>query len=189
MGKVFEGIDDGLRRFLEAQKVFFVATAPLDAAGHVNLSPKGLDSFRVLDPHTVAYIDLTGSGIETVAHVRENGRIVLLFCAFEGPPKIVRLHGRGEVVEAGDARFESLAARFPSFASTRSIIRISLERIADSCGYGVPLYAFQAERPQLGQWAERKGADGVVRYREENNVRSIDGLAGLDGAARGSKSG
>ena len=183
MGKLYDAIDDALRRFLEAQKMFFVATAPLAGAGHVNLSPKGLDSFRVLDPRTVAYLDLTGSGIETVAHLRENGRIVLLFCAFEGAPKIVRLHGRGEVVEPGDGRFAPLVGRFPSFASTRAIILVSLERIADSCGYGIPLYAFQGDRAQLGQWAERKGAEGIVRYREENNRRSIDGLAGLESAA------
>jgi hypothetical protein len=182
MGKLYDEIDEPLRRFLEAQRMFFVATAPLDAAGHVNLSPKGLDSFRVIDPRTVAYLDLTGSGIETVAHLRENGRIVLLFCAFEGPPKIVRLHGRGEVVEPGDPRFGSLVARFPSFASTRSVIVISLERIADSCGYGVPLYGYEGQRSQLIDWAERKGADGVVRYREDNNRRSIDGLQGLKGS-------
>ena len=162
--------------------MFFVATAPLDAAGHINLSPKGLDSFRVIDPRTVAYLDLTGSGIETVAHLRENGRIVLLFCAFEGPPKIIRLHGRGEVVEPGDPRFGSLAARFSSFPSTRSVIVIALERISDSCGYGVPLYGYEGQRSQLIDWAERKGADGVVRYREDNNRRSIDGLQGLKGS-------
>jgi predicted pyridoxine 5'-phosphate oxidase superfamily flavin-nucleotide-binding protein len=179
MSKTFDEVDDGLRRFLEAQRVFFVATAPLDRAGHVNLSPKGLDSFRVLDPHTVAYVDFTGSGIETIAHLRENGRIVLMFCAFEGPPKIIRLHGRGEVVEPDDARFAALAAKFPSFASTRAVIVVTLERIADSCGYGVPLYTFRAERTQLGEWAERKGADGIARYQREHNLRSIDGLAGL----------
>ena len=182
MGKLYDEIDETLRRFLEAQRMFFVATAPLDAAGHVNLSPKGLDSFRVIDPRTVAYLDLTGSGIETVAHLRENGRIVLLFCAFEGPPKIVRLHGRGKVVEPGDARFGLLAARFPSFPSTRSVIVIALERISDSCGYGVPLYGYEGQRSQLIDWAERKGADGVVRYREDNNRRSIDGLQGLKGS-------
>jgi hypothetical protein len=182
MGKLYDEIDEALRGFLEAQRMFFVATAPLDAAGHVNLSPKGLDSFRVIDRRIVAYLDLTGSGIETVAHLRENGRIVLLFCAFEGPPKIVRLHGRGEVVEPGDPRFESLAARFPSFPSTRSVIVIALERISDSCGYGVPLYGYEGQRSQLVNWAERKGADGVLRYREDNNRRSIDGLQGLKGS-------
>jgi hypothetical protein len=182
MGKLYDEIDETLRRFLEAQRMFFVATAPLDAAGHVNLSPKGLDSFRVIDPRTVAYLDLTGSGIETVAHLRENGRIVLLFCAFEGPPKIVRLQGRGEVVEPSDPGFGALAARFPTFAGTRSVIVISLERISDSCGYGVPLYGYEGQRSQLLDWAERKGADGVVRYREDNNRRSIDGLRGLKGS-------
>jgi hypothetical protein len=182
MGKLYDEIDEALRGFLEAQRMFFVATAPLDAEGHVNLSPKGLDSFRVIDRRTVAYLDLTGSGIETVAHLRENGRIVLLFCAFEGPPKIVRLHGRGEVVEPGDPRFGSLAARFSSFPSTRSVIVIALERISDSCGYGVPLYGYAGQRSQLIDWAERKGADGVARYRGDNNRRSIDGLQGLKGS-------
>jgi pyridoxamine 5'-phosphate oxidase-like protein len=182
MGKLYDEIDEALRGFLEAQRMFFVATAPLDAEGHINLSPKGLDSFRVIDRRTVAYLDLTGSGIETVAHLRENGRIVLLFCAFEGPPKIIRLHGRGEVVEPGDPRFGSLATRFSSFPSTRSVIVIALERISDSCGYGVPLYGYEGQRSQLIDWAERKGADGVVRYREDNNRRSIDGLQGLKGS-------
>jgi pyridoxamine 5'-phosphate oxidase-like protein len=179
MGKVYDGIDETLARFIAAQHVFFVASAPLAASGHVNLSPKGLDSFRILDPKTVAYLDLTGSGIETTAHLRENGRIVLLFCALEGPPKILRLHGRGEVVEPGDPRFEPLLALFPRFESARSVLLIALERIADSCGYGVPLYRYEGERPQLGEWARRKGPEGIARYRAENNATSIDGLPGL----------
>ena len=125
MGRTYDGIDVGLKHFLETQPVFFVATAPLSGDGLLNLSPKGLDSFRVLDPHTVAYLDLTGSGVETIAHLRENGRIVLMFCAFDGPPKIVRLHGRGEAVEPDDPRFPALAARFPTYLGTRSIIVVS----------------------------------------------------------------
>lgn len=179
MGKLYEEIDERLAAFLTAQKIFFVATAPLSPEGHLNLSPKGTDSFRILDPKTVAYLDLTGSGIETVAHLRENGRVVIAFCAFEGPPKIVRLQGRGEALEPGDPGFAELAARFQAHPSARSIVRIRLDRIADSCGYGVPLYRYEGERPQMEEWAARKGAEGVVRYRAENNAESIDGLPGL----------
>jgi hypothetical protein len=179
MGKVYEEIDERLAAFLTAQKMFFVATAPLSPEGHLNLSPKGTDSFRILDAKTVAYLDLTGSGIETVAHLRENGRVVIAFCAFEGPPKIVRLHGRGETLESGDAGFADLIGRFPTRPGTRSIVRVRLDRIADSCGYAVPLYRYEGERTQLDEWANRKGPQGVVSYRAEHNAESIDGLPGL----------
>ena len=179
MGKTFETIDERLADFLTAQHVFFVATAPSGGDGHVNLSPKGLDAFRVLDPSTVAYLDLTGSGVETIAHLRDNGRITLLFCAFEGPPKIVRLYGRGEAVLASDPRFAELAARFPSLPGIRSVIVVRLERIADSCGYAVPRYRYAGERDQLIAWAERKGETGLETYRAERNARSIDGLPGV----------
>src|SRR6185436_9879800 len=138
MAKVIPEIDARLAEFLAQQKVFFVATAPLSGDGRVNLSPKGLDSFRVLGPRSVAYLDQTGSGAETIAHLRENGRITLMFCAFEGPPKIVRLQGRGRAVEPQDAEFAALRERFPPEPLARSIIQIELERIADSCGFGVP---------------------------------------------------
>src|SRR5687767_10044393 len=134
MGKVYDALDDGLRAFLAEQRVFFVATAP-SADGHVNLSPKGYDCFRVLDDHTVAYLDLTGSGVETIAHLRDDGRITLMFCAFTGPPKILRLYGRGEVIEAGAAGFDALAAGFPPLPGARAIIRVRVDRISDSCGY------------------------------------------------------
>jgi hypothetical protein len=179
MGQVYDAIDDRTAAFIAAQRVYFVATAPLAADGHVNLSPKGLDTFTVLDPRTVAYLDLTGSGVETIAHLRENGRITICFAAFEGPPKIVRLYGRGTVVVAGDPEFASLAGRFPAYLGARSVIRVAVERVADSCGYAVPEYAFVRERQQLVQWAERKGADGVRAYQEERNRASIDGLPGL----------
>jgi hypothetical protein len=146
----------------------------------VNLSPKGRDSFAVLGPREVAYVDFTGSGIETVAHLRENGRIVVMFCAFEGPPRIVRLYGRGEVLEAGDAGFDEVAARFPAYPGTRAVIRVALDRIADACGYAVPLFEFRGERTQLDDWAERKGPDGLRAYRADKNAKSIDGLPGLD---------
>jgi hypothetical protein len=179
MGKIYEQIDNSLAAFLQRQKIFFVATAPLAAHGHVNLSPKGLDSFRILDARTVAYIDLVGSGIETVAHVKENGRIVLMFCALEGPPKIVRLHGRGEVVEPPRAEFGSLRALFPDLLAVRSIVRVHCTRISDSCGFGVPLYEYRAQRSQLLDWADRKGVENLPDYQRQNNADSIDGLPGI----------
>ncbi len=179
MAKTYPRIDETLAGFIRRQRVFFVATAPLSAEGHINLSPKGLDSFAILDDRTVAYLDLTGSGIETVAHLRENGRIVIMLCAFEGPPKIVRLHGRGEVLQPGHPGFEPLRALFPSHPGVRSVVRVALERISDSCGYGVPSYEFKEHRKQMGLWCERKGEDGLAAYRAENNRRSIDGLPAL----------
>ena len=182
MGKMYPEIDERIAEFLGNQHVFFVATAPLSAEGRVNLSPKGLHSFAVLDPRTVAYLDLTGSGIETIAHLRENGRITLMFCAFEGPPKILRLQGRGEVIEPGHSAWEDLAARFPSHLGARAVIRVRVERIADSCGYAVPLMRFEGERDQLALWAERKGPEGLSAYRAAHNETSIDGLPGLASA-------
>ena len=178
MGKVFDGIDTKLAAWIGAQHLFFVATAPLDG-GHVNLSPKGLDSFVVLGPTSVAYLDVVGSGAETIAHLRQNGRITLMFCAFEGLPRIVRLYGQGEVVEPGDTDFSVLAARFPPQPSTRSVIRVSLSRIADSCGYGVPLYEYKGDRSHVADWAERKGAEGLRVYQLEKNRESLDGLPAL----------
>jgi hypothetical protein len=180
MAKTFEGIDDRLARFIGDQPVFFVATAPSGSDGHINLSPKGMaGTFRVLDPNTVAYLDITGSGIETVAHLRDNGRIVLMFCAFAGPPRIVRLHGRGTVVLPGDTEWEDLAARFPPQPGTRSVIKVSLERISDSCGFGVPLMTYDKDRTDLAKWAGRKSEEQLAKYRVKNNTQSIDGLPGL----------
>lgn len=159
--------------------MFFVASAPLDANGPINVSPKGLDSFRILGPSTVAYLDLTGSGVETVAHLKENGRVVLMFCAFQGPPNILRLHGRGRVIESGDKEFENLAAKFPKYDSTRSIVIVEVTRVSESCGFGVPLMRYEAERSQLFDWAKKKGPAGLDAYRKEKNSRSIDGLRGL----------
>lgn len=183
MGRTYDAIDGGLSDFLARQHVFFVATAPSGGDGHINLSPKGLDgTFAVLGPKTVAYLDLTGSGVETIAHLRENGRIVVMFCAFEGPPRIVRFHGQGEAVVAGDPRFDELAERFPARPGMRAVIVVDVERIADSCGYGVPRLRFEAERDQLDRWAERKGPGGIARYQASKNARSIDGLPGLPSA-------
>ena len=179
MGKVQDTIDERFREFIEAQRMFFVGTAPSGADGHVNLSPKGGDSLRVLDERTVAYLDYVGSGVETIAHLRENGRIVVMLCALEGPPKIVRLHGRGEVLEPGDARFAELRARFPENPGTRAVIVVNVQRVSDSCGYAVPLYAYQGERRQLDDWAVKKGPEKLTRYQRDKNARSVDGLPGL----------
>ena len=185
MVDTYEAIDDRLRAFIDKQPVFFVATAPLSADGHINCSPKGnRDSLVILGPHEVAYQDLTGSGVETIAHLRENGRIVIMFCSFDGPPRIVRLHGRGEPVVSGDADYDALSSHFPPHVSTRAFIRVAVERISDSCGYGVPLMPMVRHRDNLDHWAETKGSDGIVAYQEKMNAESIDGLAGLpDGSA------
>ncbi len=181
MGKLFDQIDQGLKEFIRTQKMFFVATAPLDGAGHVNLSPKGLDTLRVLDPQTMAYLDHVGSGAETIAHLRENGSIVLMLCAFQGAPRIVRFHGRGLVFEPQDPEFSRLRGLFPAEPAGRAIVRISIDRIADSCGHGVPLYAFQGNRSQLPDWAARKGPQGLHDYQVQKNRVSIDGLQALRG--------
>ncbi len=189
MGRIYDTIDDTLRRWLAKQPMFFVATAPNDLDGHVNLSPKGGEGvFTVLGPNTVAYVDLVGSGAETVAHLRENGRIVLMFNAFSGPPKIVRLHGRGRPVPEDNPGFAALLARFPlpeeSQPLARGIVTIEVSRIADSCGFGVPRMALVGERDQLRRWSENQeakhGERWKARYMGANNTASIDGLPGYD---------
>jgi hypothetical protein len=178
--KLHESIDGRLRTFIESQHLFFVATAPLDAEGHVNVSPKGLDTFRVVDEHTVVYLDLTGSGSETVAHLRENGRITLMFCAFDGPPNIVRLHGRGRYLTPEDDEFASWTGRFDEFAGTRGVVVVDVDRVSDSCGYAVPLMTFDADRDLLTSWSQNRGPEGLARYRSEKNATSIDGLPALE---------
>lgn len=180
MARTYPELRDELVDWLDRQHVFFVATAPSGGDGHVNVSPKGYDTFRVLDPTTVAYLDLTGSGVETIAHLRDNGRITLMFCAFEGPPRIMRLQGRGRVVEPGDEGWHELAGCFPELPGTRAAIEIVLDRISTSCGYGVPLMAYEGDRARMREWALGKGSDGLDSYRAEHNTRSIDGLPGLD---------
>ena len=176
-----EGIDDDLAAFLVAQPMFVVATAPSGDDGHVNASPKGLaGSFAVIGPREVAYLDLTGSGAETIAHLRENGRICLMFCAFTGRPDIVRLHGRGEAVLPGAPGFEELLARFPARPGVRSVIRVDVERVSSSCGYAVPRMALERDRTDLTRWAERKGPERLRDYRRTRNAASIDGLPALD---------
>lgn len=177
MSKVYDSINGKLRDFIERQKVFFVATAPSSPDGHINLSPKGLPgTFCILDERSLAYLDLTGSGVETIAHLRENGRICVMFCAFEGPPRIVRVHGTGEVIEPHDEEFGVLAGKFEEYPGARSIIRVRANRISDSCGYGVPLYEHKGEREQLQKWAEHKGPEGIAEYQREKNTLSIDGI-------------
>lgn len=180
MGKVLDSIDDALAAWIRAQPVFFVATAPNGPDGHVNLSPKGYDTLRVLDPTTVAYLDLAGSGVETIAHLRENGRITLMLCAFEGPPRIVRLHGTGDVVLPDDPDWGALVGGFTEHPGARAIIRARVERVSSSCGFAVPFMTLVGERETLDQANGRKGEDALADYRARKNAASIDGLPGLD---------
>lgn len=179
MGRVLDEIPGHLARWFEAQPVFFVATAPADPGTHVNLSPRGLDTFRVLDPRRVAWLDLTGSGVETIAHLQADGRITVMFCAFEGAPQIVRLHGRGAVHELGSPGWDELASRFPELPGARAVIDVAVTRVATSCGYAVPRMELVGPRDALQRWAERRGLDGLARYRRDRNASSIDGLPGL----------
>jgi len=194
MAKLFDAIDDKLQAFIEAQPMFFVATAPSGDGGHVNLSPKGgRNLFRVTGPHGFAYVDLVGSGIETIAHLRENGRIVIMFCAFEGGPKIVRLHGTGRPVQQGDNGFAEALARFEltdeQRPTVRSVIDVEVTRVADSCGFVVPRMDYVGERDQLYRWTDnrlrKEGPDAVRAYVSANNACSIDGLTGLDPLVEG----
>jgi hypothetical protein len=181
MGKIHDGIDDSLATWIGEQHLFFVATAPLSADGHVNVSPRGLDSLSILDAHTVAWLDLTGSGAETIAHLTENGRICLMFCAFGDRPRIVRLHGRGRVALPGEDVFEQVARDHPGHVGARAVIVVDVERVADSCGWGVPVMEFVADRDIMRPWAEKKGPEGLASYRQQKNAQSIDGLPALVG--------
>lgn len=174
MAKFYPELDDSLRRFITEQKLFFVATAPDD--GRISLSPKGLDSLRILDNQRVAYLDLTGSGNETAAHLRQNGRMTLMFCAFEGEPLILRLYGRGDVVRQNDREWAALVPLFPSYPGMRQIMVLNIESLQTSCGAGVPLFDYQGERDKLLRWAEKKGEEGIRDYWREKNQSSIDGL-------------
>jgi Pyridoxamine 5'-phosphate oxidase len=179
MGKVYEQLDEKLAAFIRAQKIFFVATAPLSSEGSVNVSPKGYDSLAVIDERTVAYLDLGGSGAETLAHVRENGRITLMFCAFEGAASILRLYGQGRAVTFGEPGFAELKALFPAFERARAVVVVDVTRIADSCGWGVPLFEFKAEREQLHRHVDHRPFDEWAERRYETNALSIDGLPAL----------
>ena len=182
MAKVFESIDEGLATWISEQHMFFVATAPLSGDGLVNVSPRGADSLSVLDEHTVAWLDLTGSGAETIAHLRENGRICLMFCSFDARPRIVRLHGRGRVVLPGDELFARVEAQHPGHVGARAVVVVDVARVADACGWGVPVMDFVEERDIMRPWAQKKGADGLERYRALKNATSLDGLPALETA-------
>ena len=179
MSTAYDQLDEKLIAFIRRQKLFFVATAPLSAEGHVNVSPKGYDSLAIIDNRTVAYVDLGGSGIETHAHLAENGRITLMFCAFEGPANILRLYGRGESVAFDDPRFPDQFALFPAFERARAVITVHIQRVADSCGWGAPLFDYRGERDQLKRWVDARPFDEWAARRFESNAQSIDGLPGL----------
>ena len=179
MSQTYDRLTDKLIAFIGRQKLFFVATAPLAGDGRVNVSPKGYDSLAVLDDRTVAYLDLGGSGIETQAHVQENGRITLMWCAFEGAADIVRVYGRGEAVPLHDPRFPALLARFPGYDRARAIIVVQVESASDSCGWGVPLFDYRGERDQLRRWVDAKPYEAWAEGRYASNGQSIDGLPGL----------
>jgi Pyridoxamine 5'-phosphate oxidase len=188
MGSVYDEIDNHLRDWILRQSLFFVGSAPADIDGHVNVSPKGpIGTLRVLGPRLVAYLDVVGSGAETIAHLRENGRIVIMLCAFDGPPRILRLHGRGKVVLPNHPTFGRLAEEFeqPEHPEAqRAIVLVDVTRIADSCGYGVPRMRVEGQRPHMNAWAAKKlrvgGPQAIVDYQREKNAVSIDGLPGIE---------
>ncbi|MDB9345539.1 pyridoxamine 5'-phosphate oxidase family protein [Nodularia spumigena CS-586/05] len=176
MAKVFDCITEELQNFIANQHIFFVGSAPLSATGHVNLSPKGLESFRILSAHQVAYLDLTGSGNETSAHLQENGRITFMFCAFEEPPRILRLYGQGYTILPSSPDWNNLYSLFPQIPGTRQIIVADIDRVQSSCGFAVPLYEYQGQRETLVNWASKKGEPGIQEYQQQKNIISIDGL-------------
>ena len=176
MGTPMTALTPELQAFIEHQHVFFVASAPSGPGGHVNLSPKGLDTFRVLSPAQVAYLDITGSGNETAAHVAQNGRLTFMFCAFDGKPRILRLFGTGRVVLPTDPQFNQLAPRFPALPGIRQIILMDISRVKSSCGFGLPLMTFTGDRTEMPTWALDKGEPGLAEYRMKNNRTSLDGL-------------
>lgn len=173
-------IDEKTAQWILKQKIFFTASAPLSAEGHINCSPKGLDAFRILDSKTVAYQDMVGSGAETIAHIRENKRLVIMFCAFEGAPRIVRLHGHGEYILPQHTNYTEIESHFEAKPGVRSYIKLHITRVSDSCGYSVPKFEYQEDRDVLDKWVERKGENEIKRYIEDNNKLSIDGLPAID---------
>lgn len=174
MAKFYSQLTPELMTFIQEQKIFFTATAPTQ--GRINLSPKGIDTFRCLDPQQVGYLDLTGSGNETAAHLEENGRMTIMFCSFSEKPLILRLYGQGKVIHPRDEEWTQFSARFPSVAGERQIILLTLESLQTSCGFGVPIYDLKQERKILIEWSEKKGEEGIRNYWQENNLYSIDGL-------------
>jgi len=176
MGKLHDAIKPAHKEFIEKQHIFFVSTAPLSPDGRVNLSPKGLDCFRVLGDNKVGYMDLISSGNETSAHTLENGRITIMFCSFEGAPNILRLYGKGFAVLPGSSQWDEYAPHFKLYLSTRQLIIAEIDLVQTSCGFGVPLYEYTGERDIHFEWAEKKGADGLLDYIQQNNLQSLDGL-------------
>ncbi len=174
MAKFYPVLNDSLREFMAAQKLFFTATAPQE--GRINLSPKGMDVFRCFDHKTVGYLDLTGSGNETAAHLAENGRMTLMFCSFSRSPMILRLYGRGRIIRRRDAEWPKLYPLFKPLPGARQIILLEIDSVQTSCGFGVPLYEFKEERDTLPRWAEREGEAGIAAFQQEHNRLSIDGL-------------
>lgn len=184
MGKFHNSIKPAHKTFINKQHIFFVSTAPLSTEGHINLSPKGLDCFRVLNEHEVAYMDLISSGNETSAHTLENGRITFMFCSFDGAPLILRLYGKGRAILPDTAEWETYAAHFKIYPSTRQLIVADIHLVQTSCGFGVPLYEYKSEREIHFEWAERKGKNGLNDYIDEKNLQSLDGLPTDIGKAR-----
>jgi predicted pyridoxine 5'-phosphate oxidase superfamily flavin-nucleotide-binding protein len=182
LGKVYDGIGPELAEWIGAQKLFFVATAPSGREGHVNCSPRGGDTLRVLGPREVAWLDGAGSGVETLAHLRDNGRLCVMFCAFEGAPRILRLHGRGEIIDGAQPRFAELLPRFARWPSARAIVHVTVTRVSDSCGYGVPFYDYRGERRESQNYVAKASDRTLKDYLQDHNRRSIDGLPGLEPA-------
>ena len=174
MAKFYSQLTSELQTFIQQQKIFFTATAP--HSGRINLSPKGIDTFRCLDASTVAYLDLTGSGNETAAHLHENGRMTIMFCSFTADPLILRLYGQGEVINKKSDRFSNLQALFAPLPGERQIILLNIESLQTSCRFGVPVYEFQQERETLIDWATEKDSSGIEQYQQTKNLASIDGL-------------
>ncbi|WP_413376491.1 pyridoxamine 5'-phosphate oxidase family protein [Alkalihalobacillus sp. 1P02AB] len=176
MAKNFPHLLPPHQDFIKKQKLFFVASAPTDPKGHVNVSPKGYNSFCILSESEVAYMDLTGSGNETSAHLNENGRLTIMFIAFEGAPMILRLYGKGETILPTSPDWETLSTNFDLLHGARQIIKLKIELVKTSCGFGVPFYGYEGDRETLVKWADQKGEDGLIKYRKEKNQKSIDGL-------------
>jgi hypothetical protein len=176
MGKFHDSIKQAHKDFIAEQHIFFTGTAPLTGDGHINVSPKGLDCFQVINEHTVGYMDLISSGNETSAHTLENGRITFMFCSFGETPNILRLYGKGRAVLPGTAEWEQYAPYFTIYTSTRQLIIAEINLVQTSCGFGVPTYQFTGHRDIHFDWARKKGPDGLKAYIQENNLKSLDGL-------------
>ena len=180
MAKLYENLDERLRNFIAKQKMLFVTSAPLAADGHVNISPKGFDSFRILDDTTVAYLDWFGRGVESIAHIKENGRFVIMFCSFDRAPLILRLHGKASAIEPTDKEWPELYPLFNETRLARSIIKLSIDRITDSCGWGVPMFEFQGDREQFEKYDEQKSDAELRKNQLKWNMESVDGLPGVN---------